>query len=352
MFEVVFLGTSASAPSIYRGLPSLAVFGGEHRFLVDCGEGTQRQILRSGIGFKKLNKILLTHGHLDHILGLGGLISTFARWENEGIEQIDIFGGRATLDRVHALLYGVVLQYEQLPIEIKLLELAPGVIFQAKEYDVRAFPVTHRGYGNFGFSFEEHTRRPFLADQAEALGVPAGPERGKLVGGQAVTLADGRTITPEMVLGAAVRGVRLVVIGDVARTDNLVEHVSGADVLVIESTFLHEDADAARAFGHITAKQAAQLADQCGVGALLITHVSRRYREADVLDEARKVFPNTFVARDLDHFQVRRDPPAIKVAPEKRDKTPAEPAADTSPISETTAGVSEKTPPADQTSTE
>ncbi|MFN8527773.1 MAG: ribonuclease Z [Anaerolineae bacterium] len=322
MFEVVFLGTSASAPSIYRGLPSLAVFGGEHRFLVDCGEGTQRQILRSGIGFKKLNKILLTHSHLDHILGLGGLISTFARWENEGIEQIDIYGGRATLDRVHALLYGVVLQYEQLPIEIKLLELAPNVIFRGKDYQVRAFPVTHRGPGNFGFIFEEQTRRPFLVEKAEALGVPAGPERGRLVAGHKITLADGRTITPEMVLGEEVQGVKLVVVGDTARTDNLREVVQGADVLVIESTFLDADADTARAFGHITAKQAATLALECGVGGLLITHVSRRYREADVIEEARRVFPNTVVARDLDHFEIRRNPPLVKLSQDKkREKT-------------------------------
>lgn len=320
MFEVFFLGTSASAPSIYRGLPSLAVFAGEHRFLVDCGEGTQRQILRSGIGFKKLNKILLTHGHLDHILGLGGLISTFARWENEGIDQIEIFGGRATLDRVHALLFGVVLQYEQLPIEIKLLELQPGVIFQAKDYDLRAFPVTHRGSGNFGFVFEEKTHRPFLVEKAEALGIPAGPERGQLVNGAPVTLTDGRVITPDMVLGDEVRGVKLVVIGDVARTDNLREQVNGADTLVIESTFLDVDADAARSFGHITAKQAAHLALECGVGALLITHVSRRYRELDILDEARRIFPNTFVVRDLEHYQIRRDPSALKIAPEKREK--------------------------------
>ncbi|MBL8157180.1 MAG: MBL fold metallo-hydrolase, partial [Anaerolineae bacterium] len=107
MFEIVFLGTSASAPSVYRGLPAQMVLAGEHRFLVDCGEGTQRQILRSGMGFKRLNRILLTHSHLDHILGLGGLLSTFARWES--LDEIEIWGGKVTLDRVQALLYGVVL---------------------------------------------------------------------------------------------------------------------------------------------------------------------------------------------------------------------------------------------------
>src|SRR5678816_513343 len=114
MFEIVFLGTSASAPSIHRGLPAQAILAGEYRFLVDCGEGTQRQILRSGIGYKRLNRILLTHGHLDHILGLGGLVSTFANWES--MDELEIWGGKSTLDRVSRLLYGVVLDYERLPI--------------------------------------------------------------------------------------------------------------------------------------------------------------------------------------------------------------------------------------------
>src|SRR5258705_9443327 len=147
MFEIVFLGTSASAPSIHRGLPAQIVLAGEHRFLVDCGEGTQRQILRSGVGFKRLNRILLTHGHLDHILGLGGLVSTFARWES--IENLELWGGKATLDRVKALLFGVVLDYERLPIEIRLMDLKPGIFFEAKDFTVEAFPVTHRGPGNF-----------------------------------------------------------------------------------------------------------------------------------------------------------------------------------------------------------
>ncbi len=316
MFEIVFMGTSASAPSIYRGLPSQVVFAGEHRFMIDCGEGTQRQILRSGIGFKKLNKILLTHAHLDHILGLGGLISTFARWENEAIEHIEIYGGRVTLDRVHALLFGVVLQYEQLPIEIKMLELKPGVIFSGKDFSVSAFPVSHRGPGNFGFIFQEKSRRPFLVEQAEALGIPEGPERGRLVGGHSITLADGRVITPEMVLGELVEGAKLVHIGDIGRLENIREHVRDADALVIEATFLREDSDTALAFGHITAEQAATLAAENNVRSLILTHVSRRYREMDIIAEARSVFPNTFIARDLDHYLIRRNHGAQKVSVE------------------------------------
>ncbi len=315
MFEIVFLGTSASAPSIHRGLPAQAILAGEYRFLIDCGEGTQRQILRSGIGFKRLSCILLTHAHLDHILGLGGLVSTFARWEN--MESLEIYGGRATLDRVNALLFGVVLQYERLPIEISLLELQPGVILETKEFTVSAFSVQHRGSGNFGFVFQEHSHRPFLVDKAEALGIPAGPERGKLVSGQTVTLADGRTITPEMVLGDETRGVKLVHIGDIGRLEPIREIVADADALVMESTFLDDEADVANQFGHITARQAAALARDMNVKTLILTHISRRYPESRVIAEARSVFPNTYVARDLDHYLVSRDRPVEKLSAEQ-----------------------------------
>jgi ribonuclease Z len=310
MFEIVFLGTSASAPSVYRGLPAQIILAGEHRFLVDCGEGTQRQILRSGIGFKRLNKILLTHNHLDHILGLGGLVSTFAHWES--IESLEIWGGKSTLDRVQALLYGVVLDYERVPIDIRLQELKAGHLMAAKDFTVEVFPVTHRGSGNFGFIFQEKSRRPFLLEKAEALGVPAGPERSLLVKGEAVALKDGRSIQPDEVLGEWIHGVKLVHIGDTARTDNLAEHVADADVLVIEATFLHENVEEARAFGHITAREAAQLALETRVKSLVLTHVSRRYRERDVVEEARRVFPQTIVARDLDHYVIKRDQPLEK----------------------------------------
>jgi ribonuclease Z len=316
MFEIVFLGTSASAPSIYRGLSSAAVLAGEYRFLVDCGEGTQRQILRSGIGFKRLNRILLTHPHLDHILGLGGLISTFARWEN--IDSIEIFGGQATLNRVQALLFGVVLDYERLPIHIGLIDLEPGVFLENDDFTVRAIPVTHRGPGNFGYIFEEKSRRPFLAEKAQALGVPVGPERGRLVRGETITMSDGRVIAPDMVLGDEIKGAKLVYIGDTGRTDNLRDYVQDADALVIEATFLESEVDVARDFGHLTAKQAGRLAKETGVKTLLINHVSRRYREADVVEEVRSVFPNAYVARDMDHFIIRRGQGAEKAAPQPK----------------------------------
>ncbi len=304
MFEILFLGTSASAPSAKRGLSAQIVRHDEYRFLVDCGEGTQRQILQSGVGFKRLTRILLTHGHLDHILGLGGLLSTFLRWE--AIEELEIFGGRSTLDRVHDLLYGVVLRGNQPPMPLRLHEIKPGKFFEAEDFTITAFPVTHRGPDCLGYAFEGKARRPFLPEKADGLDIPFGPERSKLVAGETITLANGRRVRPDEVLGPLEKGVKLVVVGDAGRTDDLVEVCRDADALVIESTYLDEEADMAREFSHLTARMGAELAAKAGVKKLILTHLSRRYREKDVLAEAQSVFPNSVVARDFDEFKIKR----------------------------------------------
>jgi len=305
LFEIIFLGTSASAPSAKRGLSAQIVKHDEYRFLVDCGEGTQRQILQSGLGFKNLTRILLTHGHLDHILGLGGLMSTFLRWES--IEELDIFGGRSTLDRVHDLLYGVVLRGNVPPMPLRLQEIKPGTFFEADDFTVTAFAVSHRGPDCLGYAFEVKARRPFLPERANELGVPFGPERRDLVSGKEITLADGSRIKPDDVLGPLQKGAKLVVVGDAGKTDNLVEICRDADALVIEATYLDEDAEMASQFSHLTARMAAELAIKAGVKKLILTHISRRYREKDVLKEAQAIFPNSVVARDFDSFQIKRE---------------------------------------------
>ena len=306
MLEVIFLGTSASAPSIRRGLSAQVVIYNEHRFLVDCGEGTQRQILRSGLGFRRLNKILLTHGHLDHILGLGGLISTFVRWEAS--EMIDIWGSRRTLQRVHNLLFGVVLPSENALMKLSLNEVTQGILFEDEGFRVSAFPVEHRGAGSYGYCFEQKERRPFLNDRANELGVPRGPERRDLINGQAITLEDGRVIQPEDVLDDPVPGVKLCITGDVSRpTNRFKEAIHGADALICEATYLDVEADLAKAHGHLTARQAGELAAELDVKSLLLTHVSRRYRERDIIAEAENYFPGAIVVRDFDRVHVRRD---------------------------------------------
>ncbi|MCY3865485.1 MAG: MBL fold metallo-hydrolase [Chloroflexi bacterium] len=306
MFELVFLGTSASAPSIYRGLPAMAVLAGEQRFLVDCGEGAQRQILRSGIGFKRLNRIFLTHAHLDHILGLGGLLSTYGRWE--ALDEIHIWGGLPAIERVQALVYQVIFRRESPPVPIYFYRVKSGdILFRGRKFTVRAFPVSHRGRECYGYIFEEDSRRPFLAEKAEALGVPHGPERRRLVAGESIVTPAGRIVHPGEVLGGVIKGAKVVITGDLARTDDIHEAAQDADALVIEATYLDRHADIASQVGHITARQAADLARDCNVKFLFLTHISRRYREFEVISEVRKIFPNSYVVRDLDHFAVFRD---------------------------------------------
>ncbi len=304
MFEIVFLGTSASAPSVHRGLSSQVVIHDEFRFLIDCGEGTQRQILQSGLGFKRLNRVLITHGHLDHILGLAGLLSTFMRWET--IDKLEIYGGQWALDRIYDLIYGIVLRGAKPPMDLQLLQIKAGQILNEHDFTVTAFPVWHRGPDCFGYLFEEKTRRPFLPEKADELAIPPGPWRRDLVNGESITLPDGRIIQPDQVLGEERPGTRIAHVGDVGRTEDLLDAVHEVDALIIEATYMHEELEMADQFAHLTAKQAAELAAATGVKWLLLTHISRRYRERDVLAEAQAIFPNTVVARDFDTFQIRR----------------------------------------------
>jgi ribonuclease Z len=278
---------------------------------VDCGEGTQRQILKSGLGFKRLNHVLITHGHLDHILGLAGLFSTFTRWDT--LEEVEILAGSWALERIETLLYGVRVIAPGSPLKLTLRVIEPGPVIEGDDFTISAFPVSHRGPDCFGFLFEEKSRRPFLPEKAEALGVPPGPLRRDLVAGEAVTLENGAVVEPEAVLGPQQPGARFVHVGDTGRTEDILEIARDADALVIEATYMEEERQMAADYAHLTAKMAAELAAKAGVGRLILTHISRRYRESDVLAEAQAIFPNTTVARDFDVYQVKRGE-TVKVA--------------------------------------
>lgn len=305
MFELTFLGTAASAPLPKRGLSSAIVAHDEYRFMVDCGEGTQRQLLSSGLGFRRLEHILLTHQHLDHILGLGGMLSTLGQWET--LDSLTIYGGKSALDKVEDLMYRVVFRGGRPPIAIDLVEINPGIVLKGEDFDVVAFPVRHRGPDCFGFVFQEHSRRPFLNDKATELGVPNGPERKQLVRGEPITLSDGRMVQPEDVLGELKQGAKLVMTGDVAEIDSLVQVARNATTLVTEATYSDSDGDMARENGHLTAGQAARLARDADVQQLILTHISGRHRERDLEAEARAIFPNTVIARDFDTFKIKAD---------------------------------------------
>jgi ribonuclease Z len=300
MFALTFLGTSASVPSAERNHPGLLVEAGSHRILVDCGEGTQRQLLRSGAGFRRLNRILLTHGHFDHVLGIPGLFSTLRL--RQSTEAMTIHASPGTLDVVVRMLAGLWGE-GRAPIPLQLVPLTSQVL-DAGEFAISCFPVRHRDTESFGFCFESRARRHLRSDRLAALGVPDGPLRKELAEGRPVELADGKTIGPEDVLGPPEGRKKLVVVGDAETTEGLAEHVRDADVLVIEATFLDRDAAIARDYGHLTAAEAAALAASAGVKLLVLTHMSGRYSDEELLTEAKKTFANSRIARDFDQIAI------------------------------------------------
>ncbi|TGN90887.1 ribonuclease Z [Bradyrhizobium yuanmingense] len=300
MFALTFLGTSASVPSAERNHPALLVEAAGKRVLVDCGEGTQRQLLRSGAGFRRLDRILLTHAHLDHVLGIPGLFSTLGLRQTS--EIMTVHGGAGTLDLVTRMLAGLW-GAGRAPIAVQFEALTEGRAIDTGEFAVDCFPVRHRDTDSFGFIFQSPARRHLRPDRLIALGVPDGPLRGELAAGRPIVLAD-RTIDPEDVLGPASGGSKLVVIGDTETTDGLSQYVAGADMLVIEATFLDRDAPTARNYGHLTAAEAASFAAANEVGQLVLTHMSGRYEDAEILAEAAEIFPNTRIAADFDHIVV------------------------------------------------
>lgn len=300
MFDLTFLGTAAAVPSAERGLPALLVARGPSRFLIDCGEGTQRQLMRTGLGFRGLGHVLLTHAHLDHVLGLAGLLATLALYRIS--ETVEIIGSRETVAFARRYLADAI--GPERDGSYRLRAIQPGTVMSKRGWHIDAFPVIHRGTESLGYRFQQEPRRPLISERLDALGVPAGPERALLAQGRSVVLADGRLILPELVHGAAVSGAALAIVGDTEEIASLVEPVRGADGLVIEATFLERDAALARSRGHLTAAAAARLACDAEIGELLLTHISGRYRPEEILTEAACHFAKVRVVADFDRVSV------------------------------------------------
>jgi ribonuclease Z len=292
--DLVFLGTSASAPTAARGTAATLIRRGGDRLLVDCGEGTQRQLLRSDVGLVDLEHVFLTHLHADHVLGLPGMLKTFGLRGRE--VPITVYGPRGTRALLGAL--GVVVGRVAYPLEV--VELGPGESVALRDYRIETFAVAH-GTTAVGYALREDERPGrFDVAAADALGVPGGPLRGALQRGDAVSLPDGRVVRPEEVLGGVRRGRTVVITGDTAPAASVVEAAAGADVLVHEATFLADERARAKETGHSTAGEAALVAKEADVGLLALTHLSARYPPSDVAEEARQLFPRTVVPRDFD----------------------------------------------------
>lgn len=300
MLKLTFLGTGAACPTLERNVASLALTREGETMLFDCGEGTQRQMMRYGVSFT-FREIFFTHYHSDHLLGVIGLLRTLGLLNifggaerSEGLTLYGPKGAQRILE--HALSVGI--ERVKFPVEIK--ELTPGDRIRRGEYDILTFATEHRA-DTIGYALVEHTRLGrFNPELARALGIPEGPLWGKIHKGEPVTLENGRVITPAELVGGPRAGRRVVISGDTRPVATLEAVASGADLLVHEATFSHVDLVRARETGHSTAHEAAELAVAAGVKRLALTHISPRYsREApELLAEARAIFPETIIARD------------------------------------------------------
>ena len=287
-----FAGTAGSAPTARRGLPATLVRAGGDRLLFDCGEGTQQQLLRS-VGLPELDAVFITHLHLDHWLGLVGMLKTF---DLRGRERRLALHGPPGL---RALLTGLRPLVGRLGYPLDVTDLEPHQEVAFGGYTVAGFPVEHR-MPAYGYALAEPDRPGrFDADAARALGVAEGPDFGRLQRGETVG-----GVRPEQVMGERRRGRKVVLSGDTRPADAVRVYADGADLLVHEATFLEDERARAVQTGHSTAREAAELARDAGVRLLALTHISTRYFPREIRDEARAVFPNVVVPRDFDAVEI------------------------------------------------
>jgi ribonuclease Z len=320
--DLVFFGTSASVPTAQRAPAALLIRRGGERLLFDCGEGTQRQLLRSSVGLVELREVFLTHYHADHYLGLPGMLKTFALRGRE--LPITVYGppGLAELFGSLRRIFG------KLTYDVKLVQLEPGDVLQRGDYSLVTFAVAH-AVSAVGYSLVEQPRPGrFDVEAADALGVPV-ERRGLLQRGESIELVDGRIVTPDAVLGPARPGRKVVLSGDTAPSATVIEAARNAEVLVHEATFLEDERERARETAHATALDAAEVAREAEVGMLALTHLSNRYFGPEAVREARAVFAETVVPRDFDiidvPFQERGGPRLIKAgALQRQAETTAE----------------------------
>ena len=300
--RIVFLGTGSGWPTKKRNVSSIAVENRGDVMLMDCGEGTQRQMLYTPISFMKISRILVSHFHGDHILGIPGLIQSMALAGRE--RPLFIVGPEGTEDMVNKLLS---LGDFKKSFDVHAIFMNDGDVIDVGNHMIRAAAVKHT-VPTLAYSIEEKERAGrFYREKAISLGVPEGPAFGKLQRGESV-LVNGRAIMPEEVMGPSRAGIKIVYSGDTAPCDSLRELANGADILIHEATFSGEMKEKAMEFGHSTSIQAAEIAKKAGVKRLILTHISPRYEDAGILlSEAKAVFKETYLAEDLMEFPVPYD---------------------------------------------
>src|SRR3954466_14542016 len=315
--SIFFAGTAGSVPTARRGLPATLLRRGADKLLIDCGEGTQRQLLKT-VGLPEITEVFLTHLHVDHWLGLPGMLKSFELRDRTA--PLTVFGPPGTQGLMEALRRTVC---GRLRYRLRVTDLEPDAIVEFDDYEIHALRVRHRGEA-YGYALIEADRPGrFDAELATRLGVTPGPDFGRLQRGETVG-----GVTPEQVVGETRRGRKLVFSGDTAPCDMVRVAAGGGDGLVHEATLTTQERDRALETGHSTARQAAELAAEAGVRLLALTHVSTRYAGGEIRDEARAVFPRTELPRDFDAIDV---PLPEKGEPELVRWDPRRPAADPEP---------------------
>ena len=290
--QLTFLGTSAMVPTKERNHSAVLISYSTEGILIDCGEGTQRQMKIAGIKPSKVTKILISHWHGDHVLGIPGLIQTLAKNEYDRI--LEIYGPGGTKERMKNMFKAFSFEDK---IETKIHEITKKRFFEGKDFFLEALPLEH-GIMTIGFSFIEKDKRRIRVDAVRKLGIPDGPLLGKLQSGKSITF-KGKKITPEQAT-YVVRGKKLSFIADTVPCNNALELAMNSDILVCEATYAHKLEEKAAEYLHMTAKQAGLLANQAKTKKLILTHFSQRYKTMEEIeDDAKGVFSNTICAYDF-----------------------------------------------------
>ena len=297
--EITFLGTSSAVHSNTRSHPSIVLKAFGETILFDCGEGTQRQLIYAKISPMKISKIFITHYHGDHILGIPGLLQSMSFRGRE--TKLTIYGPKG-LDNLRDAISSLGFPNFDFPLE--WIEVDSGIIIENEEYVIKAQRVKHNTL-TLAYSVEELKKPRFLRQKAIDLGVPVGPDFGKLHNGLAVEV-DGKIIKPEQVLGPPRKGRKITYSGDTMPCEEMIEFAKESDLLIHESTYKTEDKDKADLHAHSTSKDAAEIALYSNSKKLILTHISTRYTDVnDLLAQAREIFENTKIAYDLMEIELK-----------------------------------------------
>ncbi|MBN1964681.1 MAG: MBL fold metallo-hydrolase [Anaerolineae bacterium] len=314
MFEILFLGTAAAVPTPDRSSSATLIRHGSNHYLVDCGEGAYQRLAQAhAMGLTdaqpgvNLRQVFVTHDHLDHLLGIGGLLLSARILRRQPRPRLSIYGPSTALDRVRVIATLTRSPEAREPgLDIEYFAVSRGVLMEDASLVISAFRTNHTARPCFGYIFEERPQRYFSPEMADRWGVPAGPLRGRLIAGESVQLPNGDVVHPDQVCSDPVPGPRIVLSGDIAFTRSLARIAEKADLLITEATFSSEKAHLAEASGHMTPAQAATIAAEARVRQLCLTHIGEEYRgrESELLAQARAIFPDTVLPADLDVLTV------------------------------------------------